>query len=184
TAFIVTSMMRDVVIRGTGALVRSVGFYGDAAGKTGTTSYWRDAWFIGFTGSGLVTAIWFGFDKSTVSMGRGVVGGTVAAPVFGEYMREVYRKITAPPIPSPSMSGIVTVEICQESGKIASPLCTNTRSEFFIVGTEPVEECNVHLKEYVRSSESERAFEFDSKPESEKVLKDDFSDFREDLLRF
>lgn len=182
TAFIVTSMMKDVVNRGTGALIRTVGFYGDAAGKTGTTSYWRDAWFLGFTGDGTVTAIWFGFDKSTISMGRGVVGGTVAAPAFGEYMRDIYKNKTLQPIQIPYTSGIVSVEICKVSGKIATPLCTtNIRTEYFLSGTEPTEECNIHTKEHLE--ENKDIFNF-SLTNKQKELKEDFGDFNDDYLNF
>lgn len=146
TAFIITSMMKDVVNRGTGALVRKVGFRGDAAGKTGTSSYWRDAWFFGFTGDGIVTAIWFGFDQSTMSMGKGMVGGKLAAPVFGEYLRDYYGNNLPPNIEIPFSSGIASAEICTESGKLATSLCPKTRLEYFLSGTEPSEKCDLHLK--------------------------------------
>lgn len=182
TAFIVTSMMRDVVNKGTGALIRTVGFYGDAAGKTGTTSYWRDAWFVGFTGDGLVTAIWFGFDKSTISMGRGVVGGAVAAPAFGEYMRDVYSKGTSVySIPVSATSGIVTAEICPESGKLVTPLCPSGKMEYFLSGTEPTEECDVHLGEGIK--EEKNIFNF-NRTAPEKPEKEDFGNFSEEFLRF
>ncbi|MGC8766673.1 MAG: penicillin-binding protein 1A [Brevinematia bacterium] len=148
TAFIVTSMMKDVVNRGTGALIRTLGFRADAAGKTGTTSYWRDAWFVGFTGDGMVTSIWFGFDRSTMSMGRGMVGGRLAAPVFAEYLRDYYGNNLPPDIEIPFYSGITSAEICAESGKLATSFCPKTRVEYFLSGTEPTEKCDIHLKGY------------------------------------
>ncbi|MFN4245707.1 MAG: penicillin-binding protein 1A [Brevinematia bacterium] len=178
TSFILTSMMRDVVNRGTGALIRSVGFYGDAAGKTGTTSYWRDAWFMGFTGDGLVTVIWFGFDKSTISMGRGIVGGSVAAPAFGEYMKGIYKDQNIP-IQIPYTSGIVSVEICTESGKIPTPLCPKTTVEYFLTGTEPTEQCEIHEKEHLK--DLKKFFDFEKK---EKTFQNEKQDLRDDLLNF
>ncbi|MCS7299045.1 MAG: PBP1A family penicillin-binding protein [Spirochaetia bacterium] len=183
TAFIVTSMMRDAVNRGTGAMVRSVGFYGDVAGKTGTTSYWRDAWFIGFTGDGLVTAIWYGFDKSTISMGRGMVGGRIAAPAFGEYMRDIYRNRTVPSIDIPYQSGISSAEICEESGKLATPLCNKVRVEYFLTGTEPTDKCDIHLKDYAKTKD-EDILKFEEKKDKDFLKSDDFSDFRDDYLKF
>lgn len=180
TAFILTSIMRDVVNRGTGAIIRSLGFYGDAAGKTGTTSYWRDAWFVGYTGDGLVTAIWFGFDKSTVSMGRGMVGGRLAAPVFGEYMRDLYKNKATTPIQIPFTSGIVAVEICPESGKLPSPLCPTTRVEYFLSGTEPSQECDIHVKEKLKEKEF---LEIKNQQHKEIELRNDLK-FDDDLLKF
>lgn len=180
TAFILTSIMRDVVNRGTGAIIRSLGFYGDAAGKTGTTSYWRDAWFVGYTGDGLVTAIWFGFDKSTVSMGRGMVGGRLAAPVFGEYMRDLYKNKTTTPIQIPFTSGIVAVEICPESGKLPSPLCPTIRVEYFLSGTEPSQECDIHVKEKLKEKEF---LEIKNQQNKEIELRNDLK-FDDDLLKF
>lgn len=180
TAFILTSIMRDVVNRGTGAIIRSLGFYGDAAGKTGTTSYWRDAWFVGYTGDGLVTAIWFGFDKSTVSMGRGMVGGRLAAPVFGEYMRDLYKNKATTPIQIPFTSGIVAVEICPESGKLPSPLCPTIRVEYFLSGTEPSQECDIHVKEKLKEKEF---LEIKNQQHKEIELRNDLK-FDDDLLKF
>ncbi|MCX8028730.1 MAG: PBP1A family penicillin-binding protein [Brevinematales bacterium] len=182
TAFIVTSMMRDAVNKGTGASIRSVGFYGDVAGKTGTTSYWRDAWFVGFTGDGLVTSIWYGFDKSTISMGRGMVGGRLAAPAFGEYMRDVYKNKYLPNIDIPYTSGIVSIEICEDSGKLPTPLCQKTRYEYFITGTEPTEKCDIHTKEY--SKHKDEIFEFTKTKEEKDTFKNDFEEFNDDYLKF
>ncbi len=147
TAFILNSMMKDAVRSGTGARIHGVGFIQDAAGKTGTTSYWRDAWFIGFTGDGLVTVVWFGFDDSSVSMGAGMVGGVLAAPAFGEYMRDYYKGKTLPPISLNPPSGISIVEVCAESGELPTPFCPKIKQEYFLVGTEPTQRCTIHSKD-------------------------------------
>jgi len=168
TDFIVSSMMKDVVNHGTGISIRRVGFTGECAGKTGTTSYWRDAWFAGFTTDGLVTVVWFGFDQSSVSMGRGMVGGAIAAPVFGEYMRDYYKgkEKYLPPLELNMPSGITSVDVCTESGKLATPFCPKVRREYFIVGTEPTEKCDIHssgksqnVEEIIKELEKSRSKE-------------------------
>ncbi|HET9949269.1 MAG TPA: transglycosylase domain-containing protein [Longimicrobiales bacterium] len=84
-AYVVLDAMRAVLDRGTGYAVRASGFWGDAAGKTGTTNDSRDAWFIGLTPE-LVTGIWIGFDQpAEVVRGRG--GGDLSAPVWARWMR-------------------------------------------------------------------------------------------------
>jgi len=181
TAFIVSSMMKDVVNHGTGISVRNVGFTGECAGKTGTSSYWRDAWFVGFTTDGLVTAIWFGFDQSSVSMGRGMVGGAIAAPVFGEYMRDYYatRNKYLPPLEINMPSGIVSVDVCTESGKLATPFCPKVRKEYFITGTEPSERCDLHssgknedVEKIIRDIEKNKSKDQEESPSFDKKSKD------------
>src|SRR5690606_26291095 len=87
-AYVLTSMLRDVVDRGTGSAVRAVGFTGPAAGKTGTTNDASDVWFIGYTPE-LVAGVWMGLDKPETIV-RGASGGTLAAPVWGRMMRRIY----------------------------------------------------------------------------------------------
>jgi penicillin-binding protein 1A len=72
-------MLKDVVDRGTGAGVRSAGYYGAAAGKTGTTNENSDAWFVGYTPE-LVGAVWLGFDQRRTIAGN-ANGGRLAAPI-------------------------------------------------------------------------------------------------------
>src|SRR5260370_32508450 len=78
-AFLVTSLLKDVLNKGTGATVRARGFALPAAGKTGTS---RDGWFSGYT-SNLVTVIWIGFDDNR---DLGLAGGATAAPIWAEFM--------------------------------------------------------------------------------------------------
>lgn len=86
-AFLVTDLMRGVVDGGTGWRVRRAGFYGPAAGKTGTTQDGADLWFAGFTPTRVAT-IWFGFDRRRTVIAGGT-GGDIAAPVWGRVMRRI-----------------------------------------------------------------------------------------------
>ncbi|MGH7459534.1 MAG: penicillin-binding transpeptidase domain-containing protein, partial [Longimicrobiales bacterium] len=87
-AYVITDMLRDAVDYGTGAAVRSAGYYGATAGKTGTTNEGTDAWFVGFTPD-LVGAVWVGFDQQRSITGN-ASGGRLAAPIWGRIMRRVY----------------------------------------------------------------------------------------------
>jgi penicillin-binding protein 1A len=85
TAVTMVSILRDVVRAGTGT--RAQALEKPAAGKTGTTNDATDAWFIGFTPN-LLTGVWVGFDGKRKSLGRGVTGGGVAAPIWLAYMKD------------------------------------------------------------------------------------------------
>ena len=87
-------MMRGVIVSGTGARANVKGF--DLAGKTGTTSDYRDAWFIGYTG-GFVTAVWVGKDDNTPM--KKVTGGGPPAAIWRTFMTEALPRLTAGPIP-------------------------------------------------------------------------------------
>lgn len=142
--WILTSMLRDVVDRGTAIRVRTVhGFPHPAGGKTGTTNDGTDVWFIGFTPE-LVTAVWMGFDEPKKIM-YNAQGGRLAAPVWATYMNEVYERRPAPR-PWEQPSGLVLVEIDNTSGKRATPFCPREEVyyEWFIPGTEPTEPCPYH----------------------------------------
>ncbi len=139
TAYIITSMMQSVVNEGTATAIRQVGFTGPAAGKTGTTDDYTDAWFIGHTPT-LTCGIWIGYDKKRTIF-PGATGGVIAAPAWGELMKEIYLdSISTFPAPS----DIVTAAICEETGKLATPLCPRARYEVFISGTEPMKTCPLH----------------------------------------
>jgi penicillin-binding protein 1A len=87
-------MMRDVVVTGTGKRARVAGY--DIAGKTGTTSDYRDAWFVGYTG-GFVTAVWTGKDNNRPM--KGVSGGGVPAGIWRSFMAQALPRLRAQAIP-------------------------------------------------------------------------------------
>jgi penicillin-binding protein 1B len=137
-AFLVTSLMEDVINRGTGVTVRSMGFEAPAAGKTGTS---RDGWFAGYT-SNLLCVVWIGFDDNR---DLELSGSQSAAPVWAEFMKRAvalpqYRN-TQPFTPPP---GVVAESIDPQTGQLAGPSCPQTVSEYFVSGTEPTQMCELH----------------------------------------
>jgi 1A family penicillin-binding protein len=102
-AYQVVDMMRGVVDEGTGSIVRRLGFDLPAAGKTGTTDGYYDAWFTGFTPT-LSTSVWVGYDKGEGlwdTWGSGITGGRGAAPVWADFMKkategEPHREFSIP----------------------------------------------------------------------------------------
>jgi penicillin-binding protein 1B len=137
-AYLVTSMMEDVINRGTGATVRSRGFTAPAAGKTGTS---RDGWFAGYT-SNLLCIVWVGFDDNR---DLGLSGANAPAPIWADFMKRAvalpaYSKVQPFVMPE----GVIRVTIDPESLQLATPECPITREEVYIHGTEPTEFCSLH----------------------------------------
>jgi len=137
-AFLMVNMLQEVLRSGTGAGVRSRGFLLPAAGKTGTS---RDGWFAGFT-SELLCVVWVGFDDNR---DLNLEGARSALPIWAEFMK---RAAQLDPYGSAHdfgrPRGIVTAEICSETGQLAGPDCPTVRPEVFIAGTAPVAECDLH----------------------------------------
>jgi penicillin-binding protein 1A len=113
--YLMNSMMRDVIRRGTATKARSLG-RDDLAGKTGTTNDQKDAWFNGFNRS-LVAVAWVGFD-SAKPLGRGEVGGRAALPAWIDFMAEALQGVAEIPLTMPP--GIVTVRIDPDTGELAT----------------------------------------------------------------
>jgi penicillin-binding protein 1A len=109
--YLVTSLMMDVIKRGTGFAAKELG-RDDLAGKTGSTNDHRDAWFVGFNGH-LVAAVWVGFDDFT-SLGKGEFGAKAALPIWMDYMGTVLKGQPSATLPMPP--GIATVQIDPSSG--------------------------------------------------------------------
>jgi penicillin-binding protein 1B len=137
-AYVTASMMQEVLRSGTGAGARSNGFWLPAAGKTGTS---RDGWFAGFT-SELLCVVWVGFDDNRDLK---LEGARSALPIWADFMKQAaqiapYR--TAHDFRPPA--GVVSAQICNDTGQLAGADCPNTRSEVFIAGTEPTTICARH----------------------------------------
>ncbi|HPV43087.1 MAG TPA: PBP1A family penicillin-binding protein [Spirochaetota bacterium] len=141
TAFIMTSLLRSVVDSGTatGGIRNTAGFSLPAAGKTGTTTNFKDAWFVGYTPD-LVAAIWMGCDSQKFSLGIGQSASVVAAPVWGNFMSRVYA-FRKPGRFRGQPDGVTMRTICAKTGMIPVDGCP-VKSEYFIRGTEPREKCN------------------------------------------
>ncbi len=136
--YLVTSILEDVLDRGTAAGVRARGFTAPAAGKTGTS---HDGWFAGYT-SNLLCLVWVGYDDNRE---LGLSGAASAAPIWTEFMKKAvsspgYRDTQ----PFEQPDGVVSVTIDPESGQLARPSCPGPREEVFLAGTEPVELCALH----------------------------------------
>ena len=132
TAYQIVAMAQGVVQRGTAAA--TVGPLGiPLAGKTGTTSDFKDAWFIGFSPD-LVVGVWTGFDRPR-NMGEGETGANVASPVFANFMRQALANV--PPTPFRIPSGVRLVRIDYMTGLLASAASQQTIVEAFRAGSEP-----------------------------------------------
>lgn len=138
--YLVSSALRGVVDRGTGAGVRRAGFRGEVAGKTGTSNDFRDAWFVGFTPD-LVIGVWIGFDDGT---SLGLSGAAAAVPVFAELLLSARGSEGSQGFSRPS--GLETVRIDPETGLRATFGCPG-RPEIFLEGTAPRLDCHGREKE-------------------------------------
>jgi 1A family penicillin-binding protein len=140
TAGVMTSMLQSVMDHGTGAPSRAMGFNLPAAGKTGTMDEYMDAWFEGYVPS-LVSGVWVGYDvKKTI--GPGMTGGRAALPAWTDFMISATRGRPVEDFPVPA--GVVSREICAETGLLATQACPNLTTETFTEGSEPTEYCTVH----------------------------------------
>ena len=119
TAFLMTSMLADVVSSGTATAVRTAGFKLPAAGKTGTSDDYTDAWFIGYTPQ-IVAGVWFGADTPAPIM-KGGFAGIVAVPAWTRFMRTATDGQRAEWFPMPD--DVEKVAICRRSGSRATPAC-------------------------------------------------------------
>lgn len=137
-AFVTTQMLKDVLSYGTAKNLKKFSRARPSAGKTGTTDDYRDAWFVGYTPQ-LITGVWVGYDKPRPG-GKGFTGGAAAAPIWEQFMRKALA--SKPAIDFPRPDTVVSVSIDPVSGKLASPDCPDSREEFYITGTEPVEYCH------------------------------------------
>lgn len=137
-AWLMVSMMKDVVVRGTAARVGSQ-FRVPAGGKTGTTNDGNDVWFIGYTAD-LVAGVWMGFDTPK-KIKANAQGGELAAPAWTAFMQEVYRRKPTPP-DWPRPDGIVAKQIDALTGRLPTGACMGSVvTEYFIMGTEPATTC-------------------------------------------
>ncbi len=138
TNYIIIDMLRDVLRPG-GTGYRAATTYEfdrPAAGKTGTTQNWKDAWFTGFTPD-LVSSVWVGFDRNSISLGRGQAGGIVAAPIWAQFMRDALQDTASSWYSRPK--GVYAITIDRKTGLLPTKDCNDTMTEYFLEGTIPTE---------------------------------------------
>lgn len=131
TAFIMQSMLREVILAGTGRKALQLG-RADLAGKTGTTNEYRDAWFSGFNVN-MVTTAWVGFDQPA-SLGRGEAGSRTALPIWIDFMRVALDGVPERELTPPE--GVISLYIDNETGKPTSPDDPDAIEEYFVQGPE------------------------------------------------
>ena len=164
TAYLMSSMLADVINAGTGARARTLGFTLPAAGKTGTTNDYNDAWFVGFTPT-LVSGVWVGFDQPHTILPGGFAA-EVAVPLWANFMKAATKGdkntwLTPPP------GQITTATVCRISGQLAADGCDHVEvmdenghverrsmvyTEYFAKGTEPTRTCLLHQSRSVVSA--------------------------------
>ena len=155
TAFLMASMLSDVVNHGTGYRARQVGFTLPAAGKTGTTNDYHDAWFVGFTPR-VVTGVWVGFDQPRTIISNGY-GGELAVPIWATFMKKATRGHKSEWLERPD--DVIGVNVCRVSGRLPSGGCGHVQvvsgegyvesrsmiyTDYFVRGTQPTSMCPLH----------------------------------------
>jgi len=141
-AYLTTDILRGVITNGTGTAAK-IGR--PAAGKTGTTQEYRDAWFVGYTPQ-LVCAVWVGYPEAQTEMknvhGRKVTGGSFPAEIWADFMKGALE--SAPEVEfSKPKKGLTTAKVCSQSGGTATAYCPTTISALFLTKHQP-EACTVH----------------------------------------
>ena len=155
SAFLMTTMLADVVNAGTGYRARQMGFTLPAAGKTGTTNDFNDAWFVGFTPK-LVTGVWVGFDQPHTILPNGFAAD-LAVPLWTRFMKVATRSDKPEWLVPPA--DVTTATVCRLSGKLATEGCQDVEvvnntghierrsmvyTEYFARGTAPDAYCDLH----------------------------------------
>jgi penicillin-binding protein 1B len=141
-AFVLNDILRDVLRYGTAQRAGRAGFRDTYAGKTGTTNNYRDAWFVAYTPR-ILSLVWIGYDDNrTTRLG----GSNGAQPIWIRHQAAIDGMIPSAEFRRPA--GIITREIDPETGMLATPGCRETRSEFFIDGTQPSMLCPLHAYDF------------------------------------
>lgn len=137
-SWLLRDMLRGVLDRGTGKSARTLGYAHPAAGKTGTTSSERDAWFVGFDEDYLVV-VWVGYDSNKET---GFSGAEAALPIWVDLMKRLRGSVG--PSTDPAPEGVSLVDICNESRELATISCLDTTHEAFWSESAPTNKCHLH----------------------------------------
>jgi penicillin-binding protein 1A len=156
-AAIMVSMLRGVFEEGGTAEYsvkgKKIGY--QIAGKTGTSSNYYDAWFVGYI-SNLVTTVWIGNKSGSISLGSGRAGGAVAAPIWSSFISKAYSAKKPDDFSVPDQ-GISRETICVESGEVAgrNGECPKTAVQLYYSGSEPGAFCHIHASEKKDETQTE-----------------------------
>ena len=131
TSYIMTHLLKGVIERGSGFKARELGR--PCAGKTGTSNDSVDAWFIGYTPQ-IVAGVWVGYDDRT-SLGAKVTGGTIACPIWTDFMKNALKGYPVMDFPQPK--GIEWTLIDPATGFLALSKTPGAYLEVFLEGTAP-----------------------------------------------
>ena len=158
TTYIMNNLLQDVMNHGTGAHVRSIyKFYHPAGGKTGTTNDNTNAWFVGFTPD-IVAGVWVGLDDFQYNLGPGMAGSVAALPFWATFMKTAYDSLQFRQASFPEASGIIRLQICRETHKIATNYCPDTYEEIFNINFKPTETCDLHRGPNTLRNQRKRQF--------------------------
>ncbi|MGH9420048.1 MAG: transglycosylase domain-containing protein, partial [Thermoanaerobaculia bacterium] len=136
--YVMNDILKDVFNYGTASKARLAGFTRPFAGKTGTTSSYHDAWFIGYSPR-ILSLVWLGFDDSHSVR---LAGGDACVPIWTVNMNRIGGLI--PDVDWKRPEDVVERQIDPQSGMLATPYCPQTKSEIFVSGTEPTSVCPLH----------------------------------------
>ncbi len=137
-AFLITSLLEGVMERGTAKGLQRLGIDFACAGETGTTSEFRDSWFVGYT-TDLLALVWVGYDDNSPT---GLTGAQGAANIWARFMNLVRPWIQPQDFDAPP--GIVEEVICPDSGLLATAHCKERKLENFLSEARPNGYCNIH----------------------------------------
>jgi 1A family penicillin-binding protein len=155
SAFLMSSMLADVVNAGTAYRARQAGFTLPAAGKTGTTNDYVDAWFVGFTPH-LVAGVWLGFDQPKTIASNGYAAD-LAVPIWAAFMKTATKGDKPDWFTRPD--DIIAVNVCRLSGKLPNAGCGDVQTvtadgnietksmiytDYFVKGRQPTTICPLH----------------------------------------
>ncbi len=160
TAYIISDMLGTVINRGTGVYARTIHkFTRPAGGKTGTTNNFTDAWFIGFTPQ-IVAGVWVGFDDPATTLGNRMAGATVALPIWAPFMKTAHDTLNLPVKQFKMPPGVVRVDICKDTKKLATESCPEIISEVFEITNVPTEKCDKHTGFTNKSNNKQKRIRF------------------------
>lgn len=158
TSYIMTNLLEDVINKGTGASARwKYHFTKTAAGKTGTTDNYTDAWFIGFTPI-LTAGVWVGLDDPSLKLGNGQTGSRAALPMWAEFMKAVYDTLGLPDNTFKQPPEVISLQVCEESGKLATNSCPTVINEVFNVKFRPTDKCDLHTRPQMKQKQPDLFF--------------------------